>query len=143
MCAASQTPEPRDFASIRCDLEHTFGLLRRTTADSDSRLRLLRRLRLLINEADEIIRQQDAGRTDGSMHPEEVELQTHSERTNSLTEWASRAAYVAQEMLYSGAPQNKILAVLVNAAEELAGDSAVCSLLVLDQEGLFAQCCFA
>lgn len=49
---------------------------------------------------------------------------------------ASDAASRAQEMLQHGAPQEEILAVLANAAEQVAGNGAACSILVLDREGL-------
>lgn len=42
----------------------------------------------------------------------------------------------AMQMLKDGAPQNKILAGLVAAAERLAGGGAVSSILLLDKEGL-------
>ena len=42
----------------------------------------------------------------------------------------------ATQMLEKGAPQNKILAGLVAAAERLAGGGAVSSILLLDNEGL-------
>ncbi|MCS3800977.1 GAF domain-containing protein [Niastella sp. OAS944] len=42
----------------------------------------------------------------------------------------------SMQMLQDGAPQNKILAGLVGAAERLAGGGAVSSILLLDKEGL-------
>lgn len=42
----------------------------------------------------------------------------------------------AMQMLEKGAPQNKILAGLVTAAEHLAGGGAVSSILLLDKDGL-------
>jgi GAF domain-containing protein len=63
-------------------------------------------------------------------------MDSRHEEANSVTESANHAACVAREMLCAGAPRNEILAVLVNAAEELAGGNAVCSILVLDGDGL-------
>ena len=51
-------------------------------------------------------------------------------------ECASQAAHRAQHLLHSAVPREKILAELVNAAEEIAGKGAVCSILVLDGDGL-------
>ena len=47
-----------------------------------------------------------------------------------------RAVQNAIEMREKGLPQNKILAGLVAAAENLAGGGAVSSILLLDKEGL-------
>ena len=50
---------------------------------------------------------------------------------------AVHAAERARKMLRAGAAGDEILNVLVNAAEDVAGrGSAVCSILVLDKEGL-------
>jgi GAF domain-containing protein len=49
---------------------------------------------------------------------------------------ARHAAQRAHEMLHKGVPRNEILAVLVDAAEHVAGKGAVCSILVLDRQGL-------
>jgi GAF domain-containing protein len=62
--------------------------------------------------------------------------QAPTEAPHSLTQLASHAAHRAQEMLHNGAPRDEILAVLVTAAEQVAGKGAVCSILVLDGEGL-------
>ena len=49
---------------------------------------------------------------------------------------AHAAAEEAREMLHAGVTGDEILTMLVNAAEDVAGGSAVCSILVLDKEGL-------
>ena len=49
---------------------------------------------------------------------------------------AHAAAEQAREMLHAGVTGDEILTMLVNAAEDVAGGSAVCSILVLDKEGL-------
>jgi hypothetical protein len=49
---------------------------------------------------------------------------------------AQAAAEQAREMLHAGVTGDEILTMLVNAAEDVAGGSAVCSILVLDKEGL-------
>jgi len=50
---------------------------------------------------------------------------------------AVHAAERAREMLQAGTTGDEILTMLVNAAEDVAGrGSAVCSILVLDKEGL-------
>jgi GAF domain-containing protein len=46
------------------------------------------------------------------------------------------APEAVRQMLQAGVPQEKILAMLVGAAEELAGPGAVSSILVLDENGL-------
>ena len=69
------------------------------------------------------------------MQSQQRDWQTSMQTTNSLTE-CGHAANRAREMLDKGAPRNEILGVLVNAAEQLAGQAAVCSLLVLDRDGL-------
>ncbi|HKU26914.1 MAG TPA: GAF domain-containing protein [Candidatus Sulfotelmatobacter sp.] len=63
-------------------------------------------------------------------------MKTPSEGNNLRTEKARSAAQRAQEMLRSGVPRAQILGVLVNAAEQVAGEGAVCSILVLDRDGL-------
>jgi hypothetical protein len=40
------------------------------------------------------------------------------------------------EMLEQGQPQHKILALLIDAAEKVAGNNSVSSILILDKEGL-------
>lgn len=47
-----------------------------------------------------------------------------------------RAVRDAMEMLEKKVPQHKILASLVTAAEKLAGEGAVSSILLLDKDGL-------
>lgn len=51
-------------------------------------------------------------------------------------ECAIDAAQQAQDLLKSGLPREEILSVLVDAAEQVAGNGAVCSILVLDKKGL-------
>jgi len=58
------------------------------------------------------------------------------EQTTPSTELAAHAANHAREMLATGAPKREILAVLVDAAETIAGQGGVCSILALDHEGL-------
>jgi hypothetical protein len=71
------------------------------------------------------------------MHVEKLmkltELQTPCETMNEL---ASQAAEHAREMLCARESADKILTMLVNAAETVAGDNSVCSILVLDSDGL-------
>src|SRR6185503_3921638 len=52
------------------------------------------------------------------------------------TELAAQAAGKAREMLAAGAPKPEILGILVNAAETIAGQASVCSILALDGDGL-------
>lgn len=52
------------------------------------------------------------------------------------SELAENAAGKAREMLSSGAPRPEILQVLVSAAETIAGNGGVCSILALDRDGL-------
>jgi GAF domain-containing protein len=56
--------------------------------------------------------------------------------TQSMSALAEHAAEQAREMLRAGVTGDEILRMLVNAAEDVAGGSAVCSILVLDKEGL-------
>jgi GAF domain-containing protein len=56
--------------------------------------------------------------------------------TESMSVLAAHAAEQAREMLHAGVTGDEILTMLVNAAEHVAGDSSVCSILVLDKEGL-------
>ena len=61
-----------------------------------------------------------------------TELQT----CETMNELASQAAERAREMLDASVPADKVLTMLVNAAETVAGDDSVCSILVLDDDGL-------
>jgi GAF domain-containing protein len=70
------------------------------------------------------------------MSGSEANSQTPSADVDSQTSCAINVAQRAQEMLNKGLPRNEILALLANAAERLAGRSAVCSILVLDKQGL-------
>ena len=56
--------------------------------------------------------------------------------TAQAGELATQAAARARQMFGAGIPGNEILAMLVSAAEKVAGASAVCSILVLDKDGL-------
>ena len=56
--------------------------------------------------------------------------------SKSLTQSTARAADLAREMLSAGVAGEKILAMLVTTAEQVAGRGAVCSILALDNEGL-------
>lgn len=53
-----------------------------------------------------------------------------------MGELASQAAEQACEMLRTGVPRTEVLTMLVSAAEHVAGQNAVCSILALDREGL-------
>ncbi len=54
----------------------------------------------------------------------------------TVSELATRAADRAREMMHAGVARGEILAMLAKSAEEVAGDGSVCSILVLDREGL-------
>jgi GAF domain-containing protein len=49
---------------------------------------------------------------------------------------AHKASQQALEFFDEGQPQQKILAGLIEAAEKIAGPGAVCSILLLDKDGL-------
>jgi len=53
-----------------------------------------------------------------------------------MTDLAMRAAERARQMLNAGESRDKNLAMLASAAEHVSGGSAVCSILVLDSDGL-------
>ena len=53
-----------------------------------------------------------------------------------LPKIAAHAADQARHMLSAGEPRQEILTILVNAAEKVAGQGGVCSILELDGEGL-------
>ena len=55
---------------------------------------------------------------------------------NAMSELSARAADRARQMLDAGESTDKILAMLANAAERVSGRGAVCSILVLDDDGL-------
>ena len=57
-------------------------------------------------------------------------------KNTSSGELAEQAAGKAREMLANGAPKREILWILVSAAETIAGNSGVCSILALDRDGL-------
>ena len=64
-------------------------------------------------------------------------FQSPGETTQSIHALATQAAEQAREMLESGATGDEILTMLVKAAEDVGGrGTAVCSILVLDKEGL-------
>lgn len=52
------------------------------------------------------------------------------------SELAASAAESARNMLKAGAADKEVLSVVINAAEEIAGENSVCSILALDKEGL-------
>jgi GAF domain-containing protein len=52
------------------------------------------------------------------------------------SELAANAAESARNMLMAGASDHDVLSVVINAAEQIAGENSVCSILVLDKEGL-------
>ena len=57
--------------------------------------------------------------------------------TQSMSVLAAHAADKAREMLHAGVTEGEILTMLVDAAEDIAGrGSAVCSILVLEKQGL-------
>jgi len=55
---------------------------------------------------------------------------------DAMTELATRGAQRARQMLDAGESNDNILAMLANTAEEVSGRGAVCSILVLDSDGL-------
>jgi GAF domain-containing protein len=55
---------------------------------------------------------------------------------DAMTALATNAAARARQMLDTGESREDILAMLANAAEDVSGGSAVCSILVLDSDGL-------
>src|SRR5579871_4353427 len=55
---------------------------------------------------------------------------------HAMSELSNRAADRALQMLDQGDSKEKILAMLANAAEHVSGRGAVCSILVLDGDGL-------
>lgn len=58
-----------------------------------------------------------------------------------IHELAMLATQQALAMLEQGTPQHKILVHLIEAAETLGGPGAVCSILLLDKEGLLRNGC--
>lgn len=70
------------------------------------------------------------------MQPEDIGSQAGTEAADWRWECARHASHRVQEMMDSGVPRSEILAVLVNAAEQVAGNRAVCSILVVDSRGL-------
>jgi GAF domain-containing protein len=53
-----------------------------------------------------------------------------------ITDLVEKTVRQTMQMMEDGIPQHKILACLVSAAEKIAGDNAVSSILVLDKNGL-------
>lgn len=70
------------------------------------------------------------------MRPEEENDQIAGERTTPPSSSAIHAALRAEEMLHKGVARGEILSELVAAAEQVAGNGAVCSILALDRDGL-------
>ncbi len=60
----------------------------------------------------------------------------NSEVDDPRKDVAARAADQVREMISAGVPEEKILTMLVGVAERVANSSAVCSILVLDKDGL-------
>ena len=69
------------------------------------------------------------------MQPESRNPETPRD-LDAVTDVAMRAADRARQMLNAGESRDKILAMLANAAEDVSGKGAVCSILVLDSDGL-------
>lgn len=65
-----------------------------------------------------------------------VDFEAQQIAVHSANLVAVNAAERARKMLNAGATGEEILTMLVNAAEDVAGRDAVCSILVLDKEGL-------
>jgi GAF domain-containing protein len=66
-----------------------------------------------------------------------TDLQARGDATTWMSVLAVHAAERAREMLHAGVTGDEILTMLVNTAEDVAGrGTAVCSILVLDKEGL-------
>lgn len=64
-------------------------------------------------------------------------LEARDYAMQSMSVIAQHAAEQAGKMLHAGVTGDEILTMLVNVAEDIAGrGSAVCSILVLDKEGL-------
>ena len=57
-------------------------------------------------------------------------------RAETMIELAAGAAERARQMLSDGEARDTILAMIANAAEHVSGEGAVCSILVLDGDGL-------
>ena len=72
---------------------------------------------------------------EGMMQPESRNPETPRD-LDAVTDVAMRAADRARQMLNAGESRDKILAMLANAAEDVSGKGAVCSILVLDSDGL-------
>lgn len=70
------------------------------------------------------------------MRPEEENDRIAGERTTPPSSVAIHAALRAEEMLHKGVARGEILSELVAAAEQVAGNGAVCSILALDRDGL-------
>ena len=56
--------------------------------------------------------------------------------TGAMFKLAAQAADRARRMLLDGAPEREVLGILVSAAESVAGEESVCSILELDRDGL-------
>jgi len=62
--------------------------------------------------------------------------QGRREAADPMSDVATQAAERSRQMLSAGASVEEVLNILVKAAERVAGRSAVCSILVLDRQGL-------
>lgn len=61
---------------------------------------------------------------------------SEAQGTGSRLKLAAQAADRARRMLLDGAPEHEVLEILVSAAESVAGENSVCSILALDRDGL-------
>jgi GAF domain-containing protein len=64
-----------------------------------------------------------------------MRLAARYEGTSELNEIAIRLSRRAQQMLDAGQSSEKVLTMLVTAAQGIAGERSVCSILVLDKDG--------
>lgn len=69
-------------------------------------------------------------RDEGSIPPRGVQ------DTGAMFKMAAQAAVRARRMFDDGASRHEVLGVLVSAAESVAGEDSVCSILALDGDGL-------
>jgi GAF domain-containing protein len=65
-------------------------------------------------------------------------LTSSKHKSNDLVE---HTIQLALEMIERGDPPNTILRLLVEAAERIAGNDSVCSILMLDKDGLLRNSC--
>jgi GAF domain-containing protein len=77
----------------------------------------------------------------GHLYPGTLLQNNSPKRSRMIHERATKAIQQALAMLEEGTPQHKILVHLIEAAEHLAGPGAVCSILLLDKQGLLRNGC--